>query len=239
MRQFFGYYTIGSATLFGLFFAVIGTFVAIVHSSNVNQLTEIFDHERAAREKFEVNERSEREKFQNDLKERVIGKNADANILLKLGEEALEGQDVEGRVLEYWPKPENWDRENMAPYVRFLASFVLAVENASDFFAGNAAIVIYIRKPIACSDCSPIAPDGRTNYDYVGVVRSAEINNLPGQAKLPFRVTLPLFKVPEQGFYPMMIRIYYGQGKIAPAQFRVYFDGTFIPHEEVVITTPK
>lgn len=166
-------------------------------------------------------EKTEREKFQSDLKTQFFGKSEgstlaiyykDKNGIIKL----LDGQEIIGDV---YREKDQWK-----------IKFFFMVKNESDVVSGKYQQMLYHNDP-RISDCPNSDP--KIEFKYEATIGSSNANDatqwheeIPGRYSVTNRTILALDAKTAPTFHsvPMLFKIFYGQGKSTEA--RIFLSGS-------------
>jgi hypothetical protein len=156
------------------------------------------------------NERSSLREFKNDIKAELgkVEKPPEIQVLNVAGD-ALAGQEIKARVVKNENEP-------------LRLNLTYSLRNAGESVTGPIYVKYYSNAPIVLRFESS---DEKQRYKYEEYVTPNDIrpNELPGGYSTIQSVNLIINStvVPPNGTYPMLLKVFYGKGKITQANFKV------------------
>jgi hypothetical protein len=198
-RQFINIFTI-AFTLFGAGFA---TLVGFIHNTDVG----------------------ERTAYETNLRNELLNKTGETELkILDYDGHVLDGKNVVVRIYREPPQPKDWAENNISPYPGFGMVIQLVLRNEGNFPSGSMLIKTYTNDPFVTDYKSA----DEKAYEYESFASAAGGGamsmNLAGQLSMTERLKFGLFKFPKKGTYPVLMKLYYGNGKIAHATFDIIVD---------------
>ncbi len=154
------------------------------------------------------NERDNLREFQKDIKEELGKVSALPEIeLLGINREPLANQMIKASFFE---------KENKLYMV--LNNFVRNTGNAS---SGLMYIKLYASDPIKLYNKS--SDEAKFQYEEYIKPKNLDPNEIPGKFSIDLNFTIPLNENsnPPDGTYPMLMKVYFGKGKIVQAPFNI------------------
>ncbi len=154
------------------------------------------------------NERDNLREFQKDIKEELGKVSSVPEIeLLGINRESLANQMIKANFLE---------KENAVSMV--LNIYVRNTGNAS---SGLMYIKLYASDPIKLYNKS--TDEAKFQYEEYIKPKNLDPNEIPGKFSIDLNFTIPLNDktLPPDGTYPMLMKVFFGKGKIVQAPFNI------------------
>jgi len=197
------------AAAFSIFFAGVGVFVSYNHSSDMDEVRDRLDEDRHMIERFQTDEKLAREQFESDLKERYLGKSANANLALYYPEHNSHVIYLNGaKILVDINKT---DQDKNHPWS---ISFKYIIANE-----GNSPSGPIREKMLMDLDTGLPNSDMRLPYRYEYNIGAPDLSpaELPGKYSSSYLVNLNLKDKPKFHNTRWLMEFFYGRGEISKA----------------------
>jgi hypothetical protein len=164
-------------------------------------------------------DRASLENFKKELKE-YIGKSDDSIIeLYGLDQVDLAGQEIPVSLSE-----DVCDEHEGKDCRHWFANFDIIVRNSSNAQSGKIYFKIYTIDPLVLGDNRKSSDETRYDHEFYILPDEIRPDVLPGKYSITHRIHLPLENSPKDGKYPVLIKAYYGKGKVTAAHAYFIFN---------------
>jgi hypothetical protein len=164
-------------------------------------------------------DRASLENFKKELREE-IGKSDDSRIELY----GLDQIDLAGQKIPVSLSEDVCDDQEDKNCRRLFANFDIIVRNSGGAQSGKIYFKIYTIVPLVLGDNRKSSDETKYDHEFYLLPDEIRPDTLPGKYSITHRIHIPLENVPRDGEYPVLIKAYYGKGKVTEAHAYFVFN---------------